>query len=100
VGKTPVGDPPGRPHGHALAVALASKAGAQAAAVVTAADPPPPECSGIAGNLVGDCGFENPSVGSAPFRLFAPGISIPNATIEQWFAETAGTQGTQAAVRG
>src|SRR5215213_6669948 len=50
-----------------------------------------PDCSTVAGNLVGDCGFESPALGTTANRIFSASTGFPVST-GPWFAGSGGAE--------
>jgi hypothetical protein len=46
----------------------------------------------VAGNLVGDCGFELPALGTTSNLIIAANTAFPNATTGPWFAGAGGAE--------
>lgn len=55
---------------------------------------PQPDCSSVAGNLVVDCGFEQPALGTTPSQFFAGSQHKPfPSTTGPWQAQSMGADG-------
>jgi uncharacterized repeat protein (TIGR01451 family) len=50
------------------------------------------DCSMVTGNLVGDCGFELPSLDTASNKIIAANTRFPDATNGPWFAGSCGAE--------
>ena len=60
---------------------------------VSAQISPQPGCTTFSGNLVQDCGFEQPSLGNASAKVMAVGDGFPDQTTGPWFVQSDGNNG-------